>query len=379
MKVVIAIDSFKGSLTSLEAGNTVSEAIREVFPDADIVTLPLADGGEGTLEAIIASGDGRIISARVTGPLGEPLDAEYGITKDGVAVIEMSRAAGLTLVPEEKRNPLYTTTVGVGELIRHAITGGCRSFIIGIGGSATNDGGVGMLSALGYRFLDGEGNEISPTASGLQSLKQIDKSKVLPELSECHFSVACDVKNPLLGEFGCSRIFAPQKGADEAAISKMELWLENFADITANLFKKDKRLAEGAGAAGGLGFALISYLGAELKSGIELIIRASGIEEKMVGADFVITGEGRMDLQSAMGKAPVGIAAPAKRNGARVIAFCGALGAGAEDLYSLGIDAIFPITPPWMPLNEAMRPCVARANLSRTAIQVFEDIRAKIL
>ena len=374
MRVTVAIDSFKGSISSIEAGNAAVDGILRVFPDAETFVSPLADGGEGTLEAIVSATGGRYVEVPVCGPLGERITAKYGVTPDESAVIEMASAAGITLVPEEKRNPLHTTTYGVGELIRHAIVSGCRHFTVGIGGSATNDGGVGMLSALGFRFLDEDGNEVPRGAIGLQRIAKIDTSSALPELSECEFFVACDVKNPLCGENGCSAVYGPQKGADAAMIHDMDGWLSEYANLTAKVLGNSFADYPGAGAAGGLGFAFLAYLGAELLPGISLVMDSTRLEEKIAIADIVITGEGRLDGQSGMGKAPMGVAAVAKKYGKPVLAFAGAVTRDARELNSLGIDAFFPILKAPCALAEAMDITNAKNNLSDTVEQAFRII-----
>ena len=377
MKVVIAIDSFKGSLTTYEAGGAVAEGIKRVYPTAECVISPLADGGEGTKDAIVSATGGKTVSVRVTGPLGEAVTAEYGITPDGYAVIEMASAAGLPLVPSEKRNPLYTTTFGVGELIRHAILeSGCRKFIVGIGGSATNDGGVGMLSALGFEFLDENGEKVPFGAIGVSKIAKISTKNATPALSECEFSVACDVKNPLCGENGCSAVYGPQKGATTEMVRDMDGWLKDYAALTENTLGKKNEDFPGAGAAGGLGFAFLSYLGATLTPGIELVLERTRLEELIRDSDVVITGEGRLDGQSCMGKAPVGVARAAKKYGKPVIAFSGCVTEDATLTNAHGIDAFFPILKAPTTLAEAMKTENAKKNLSDTAEQAFRLIRA---
>ena len=376
MRVLVAMDSFKGSLTSLEAGNAAKEGILAVYPNADITVCPLADGGEGTVDALGATGE--FCDVTVTGPLGEPVAARYCILPEtGTAVMEMAAAAGLTLVPEEKRDPMITTTYGVGEMIRHAIGRGCRRFMIGIGGSATNDGGTGMLSALGFRFLDEEGCPIPMGARGLRVLSSIDTGHALPELGECEFRIACDVKNPLCGQTGCSAVFAPQKGADQAAVRQMDAWLCQYAQLTRSVIPDADPDTPGAGAAGGLGFAFSSYLRGKLSSGVGLVLGETGIEAKIRNSDIVITGEGRLDAQSVMGKAPVGVAALAKKYEKPVIAFAGCLGEGAEACNHHGIDAFFSITPGAVSLEEAMDPQNACRNLRNTVCQVFRLMAAE--
>ena len=372
MNIVIAIDSFKGSLTSLDAGMAAAEGIVRAIPDAKISVRPIADGGEGTVEALCLGLGGIKMAIDVTGPLGEKVKAEYGlIPKTKTAIIEMSAASGITLVSDDKRNPLNTTSYGVGELIADAIKRGCRSFIIGIGGSATNDGGIGMLQALGFDILNGDGKNVSFGAKGLEEIKTISTENVIPELSECSFSIACDVTNPLCGENGCSVVFGPQKGADEAEISNMDKWLSDYADLTKTVFPNADKNAKGAGAAGGLGFAFMTFLNGQLTGGIDLILRETRLEEYIKTADIVVTGEGRLDSQTVMGKAPSGVASIAKKYGKKVIAFSGCVTKDAHLCNDHGIDAYFPIVRGACSLEEAMNPDNAFENMSDTAEQVF--------
>ena len=371
MKITVAIDSFKGSISSAEAAEAVKEAIGSVLPTASVFSALLADGGEGTADALLCALGGKKQKADVTGPLGDRITAEYVISHDNTAIIEMASASGLTLVPEDKRDPLYTTTYGVGELIKDAAYRGARKFIIGLGGSATNDGGAGMLSALGFRLLDASGEPIRRGAVGLSDLKKIDISGAIPELSECSFTVASDVKNPLCGELGASRVFGPQKGATPESIDAMDAWLDNFANLAEKTLGVSCACDEGAGAAGGLGFAFKAFLGAKQTAGIDLVISLSGLENEIANSDLVITGEGMLDGQSGMGKAPIGIARLAKKYGKPVIAFCGAVGKGVEACNALGIDAYFPIAPGPCTLSAAMDKHVAKENLYRTAEQAL--------
>lgn len=371
MRVLVAIDSFKGSLTSLQAGSAVQEGIWEWNPQIGVEVFPVADGGEGTVAALYSSIGGRLMECTVTGPLGTPVKAQYAILNNGTAVIEMSAAAGITLISSEQRDPMQTTTYGVGELILDAIRQGCRHFVVGIGGSATNDGGAGMLSALGFQFLDETGKNISFGAVGLEKLTSICVETAIPELRECTFRVACDVNNPLCGEYGCSAVYGPQKGADEAMIRKMDLWLENYADLASLVSEKADKNYPGAGAAGGLGFAFLSFLNAKLESGIQIILEEMGFEQKIQKADIVVTGEGRLDSQSVMGKVPVGVAKLAKKYGKRVIAFAGCITEDARICNDHGIDAFFPILPGVITLQEAMNTDNAYRNLKNTAHQVF--------
>lgn len=375
MQVAVAIDSFKGSLTTFEAGEAVAQGVKRVYPNAQVHVCPIADGGEGTVSAIITATGGQMREIIVTGPLGEKITASYGlIPSRQTAVIEMATAAGLPLVETEKRNPLYTTTYGVGEMIKDAIAQGCRQFIVGIGGSATNDGGVGMLQALGFAFLDKDGNQVPFGAIGLKDIAKINTENALKELQNCHFQVACDVKNPLCGANGASYIYARQKGATDEDIAQMDEWLQGYANLTKTVFENADENAEGAGAAGGLGFALLSYFSAKMQSGIDLVIKETGLEEYIKNADVVVTGEGRLDGQSVMGKAPVGVAKLAKKHGKRVIAFSGCIGDNARACNEY-IDAYFPIVPRPCSLEEAMQRENAFENLKNTAEQVFRLIK----
>lgn len=377
MKVVVAIDSLKGSLTSLEAGEAIQEGILRAIPDAEVIVRPLADGGEGTVEALTRGMNGRYEKITVTDPLGRPTDAVYGILEDShTAILEMSAAAGITLIDAKDRNPMNTTTYGVGEMIKDAIGKGCRHFFIGIGGSATNDGGIGMLQALGYGMLGAEGKQVSFGAKGLAELVSITDENVLPQLKECTFQIACDVKNPLCGEQGCSAVFGPQKGATPDMIAQMDSWLGKYALLTANHYKKADSQYPGTGAAGGMGFAFLSYMNAELKSGVQIVLEETKLEEYVKDADIVVTGEGCLDGQSVMGKAPIGVAALAKKHHKRVIAFAGCVTEDAKVCNQNGIDAFFPILRNVVTREEAMQAENARRNMTDTAEQVFRLIKA---
>lgn len=372
MKAAIAIDSFKGSLSSLEAGHAAAEGIRRVYPDAEIEVYPLADGGEGTVGTLVGGLGGTIRRPAVTGPLGERITGRYGILKDGsTAVMEMADAAGITLVPAARRNPLATTTYGVGEMIKDAIGAGCRKFIIGIGGSATNDGGVGMLQALGFDFLDEGGKPVALGAQGLESLAHIGTGHAMAELRECEFHIACDVRNVLCGPEGCSAVFGPQKGADDTMIRRMDTWLSRYASLAAGVCEGADPNYPGTGAAGGLGFAFLAFLHGSLEPGAELILRETKLEGKLADADIVVTGEGRLDGQTVMGKAPIGVAALAKKYGKRVIAFSGCVTEDAKACNDHGIDAFFPIVRGAVTLEEAMDKENASRNMADTAEQVF--------
>lgn len=375
MKVVVAIDSLKGSLSSLEAGSAISEGIHRALKDAEVIVRPMADGGEGTVEALALGMNGRIEKIKVTGPLGDPVEAAYGIIDEThTAIIEMSAAAGITLISEQERNPLDTTTYGVGEMIKDAIRKGCRHFIVGIGGSATNDGGIGMLQALGFGFLDVNGNQVGFGAKGLKDIEKITDEAVLPELKECYFKVACDVSNTLCGDQGCSAIFGPQKGATPSMIMQMDKWLADYAGLTQKKYPKANMNQAGTGAAGGLGFAFLSYMNASLESGIKIILDETKLESYVREADMVITGEGRLDGQTVMGKAPIGVANIAKKYGKTVIAFSGCVTEDAVVCNEHGIDAFFPILRTVTTLNDAMDSENARKNMVSTVEQVFRMI-----
>lgn len=426
-KILVAVDSFKGSMTSLGAGNAIEKGIKSILPDAEIRVRPVADGGEGTTEAIIY-GKNNVSrgSCVVTGPLGKKITAEYTIydAADGrTAVMEMAAAAGLPLVPEDQRDPMHTTTYGVGEMIRDAILKGCERFIVGIGGSATNDGGIGMLQALGFYCLDADGHEVPYGAEGLGVLERIvipgkmlvrknsselavadpvdtpivgtaaisgagavdescvDDDDFASRLSRCTFSIACDVTNPLVGELGCSRVFAPQKGADAEMVEIMDGYMKNYADVVERSAEgKSDRNTPGAGAAGGLGYAFLMFLGGKLMPGIDIVLSEIGLEADVEWADIVITGEGRIDAQTMMGKTPLGVAKLAKKHGKYVIAIGGCLGDGAENCVKegvfnecyavnnvLGIDDSDPEQ-----VRTAMKPENAAANLTTCAAKITE-------
>lgn len=372
MKVVIAIDSLKGSLSSMEAGTAIKDGILAAKPDAEVIVKPLADGGEGTTDALIEGMNGERIDLTVTGPMHTPVDAYYGYLKDtNTAVMEMASAAGITLVPDSEKNPLLATSYGVGEMINDAIQRGCRNFIIGIGGSVTNDGGIGMLKALGVRFLDENGEDAGEGGQALAKVARIDVSGMNPLLKECHIQVACDVNNPLCGENGSTYVYGPQKGVTEDMKKTLDEAMAHFARVTSETLENDYMNTPGAGAAGGLGYAFLAYTGAALTPGIELILDAVGLEEELSGADVVVTGEGRLDFQTAMGKAPVGVARLAKKYNAKVIAFAGSVTKEATACNNEGIDAFFPILRGVCTLAEAMDPVAARNNMTATVEQVF--------
>ncbi len=378
MRIVVATDSFKESLTSLEAGEAIREGIAAVDPEAHVDVRPLADGGEGTAEALALGLGGRLEKVSVTGPLGKKVEAAYGILPDGVAVVEMAEAAGIGLVSPAERNPYRATTFGVGELLRHAIAKGCRRFIVGIGGSATNDGGAGMLMALGVQFLTAEGREISLGAEGLRDLCEIRTDDVLPELANAAFRVACDVENPLCGAKGCSAVYGPQKGATAESVAQMDQWLAGYARLTQKTFPHADPNFPGAGAAGGLGFGFLAYTHATLESGVNIVLEETKLEDYIKDADLVITGEGRLDAQTMMGKAPFGVAKLAKKHHKPVFAFAGAVTRDARELNAHGIDAFFPILRGVSTLDEALDKKNARQNMRDTAEQVMRLIHTGI-
>lgn len=377
MKVLIAMDSFKGSLSSIESSTAIAAGIKEVYPHADIEVLPLADGGEGTVEALVNATDGTLVTIPVTGPLNETVKATYGILGDGkTAVIEVAEACGLPLVPYGERNPLKATSYGVGEIISDAIEKGSREFVIGLGGSATNDAGIGMLQALGFCFYDMNGEKVGIDGQSLTDIWSIDLKQVNPILKECRFRVACDVKNPLYGPEGAAHIFGPQKGATPEMVEQLDKGLKHIAEIVLYTLQTDINQIEGAGAAGGLGAAFSSFLHADLQSGIELVMEIIEMEKSMQGADFVITGEGKLDGQTSMGKAPLGVAELAQMHNIPVIALAGGITEETAVLNKLGITSYFSILNQPMTLEEAMDSKVAYNNLRATTNQLFRLIQA---
>lgn len=378
MKVVIAMDSFKGSMSSVEAGNAACVGVKKTC-NAEVVVRPMADGGEGTAKALVDGLDGEYVYLDVSGPMGEIVHAKYGILDDKItAVIEMAEACGLTLVKKEERNPWKATTYGLGEMILDAMKRGCREFIVGIGGSATTEGGIGMLKALGYEFLDENGQLISEGVEGLGEIASICGDHVSDELKQCRFQIACDVKNPLYGENGAVYAFGLQKGVKPEERQQMDEKLIHFAKKTKEYIGVDNSTRKGAGAAGGLGFAFLSYLPhTQLKSGVELVSKAVRLEDDIKNADIVITGEGCMDGQTVMGKVPVGVAHQAKKYGKIVIAFAGIAMESAGVCNEEGIDAFFPVIRNVTTLEEAMLPENAKKNLELTVEQVFRLLDSK--
>lgn len=355
MKIIIAPDSFKESVSASRCAQAIKAGFVSIFPQAECVCLPIADGGEGTVEAMVEATDGKMVMLPVMGPMGDFVGAFYGLSGDGqTAFIEMAAASGLMLVPAGERNPLRATSYGTGELIRHALDAGVRHIILGIGGSATVDGGMGMAHALGARFLDERGESVGLGGGALQRLVKIDLSDLDPRLHDCRIEVACDVDNPLLGERGAAAVFGPQKGACIEMVAVLERGLQNYARVMLAATGQDVAAMVGGGAAGGMGAAARVFLNATLKSGIDIVLEAVHLEEALRDADLVITGEGRMDSQTVGGKAPIGVARIAKKYAIPVIGIAGVLGDGVEAVHQHGIDAVFSILPALAPLAEVL-------------------------
>ena len=356
MRIVIAPDSYKGSLSAVAVTAAIEKGLLSVFPAAEIHKVPIADGGEGTVEALTAATDGQILRETVTGPLGEPVNAFWGILGDNAtAVIEMAAASGLTLVPESQRDPRFTTTYGTGQLIKAALDRGLRNIIIGIGGSATNDGGAGMLQALGAAFLDSDGECLPQGGAALAQLAAIELSGLDRRLTETVIQVACDVDNPLCGPKGASAVYGPQKGATPEMVGQLDKALEKYAEIAQAATGKSVSACPGAGAAGGVGAGLLFFTNAQLKPGVEIVLETTGFTAIVKNADLVITGEGRTDFQTAFGKAPVGVAKIAQQYQVPVICLSGGLGKGHEDVLTQGIDGLMSIVPQPMALEECVR------------------------
>jgi len=355
MRILIAPDSYKNALSALEVAKSLKSGLQKVFQDAEFEILPMADGGEGTVEALIDATQGEIITARVHDPLMRPIESSFGITGDGVtAVIEMASASGIQMITSGERNPWITTTYGTGELILAALDRGCRDIILGIGGSATNDCGMGMAAALGVKFLDHAGNSVGPGGGMLAEVTRIDISGLDNRIRETKIMVACDVTNPLTGPDGASHVYGPQKGADPEMVNKLDSNLKKFSDLIMEQLGKDVEQIPGAGAAGGLGAGLIAFLDGELVEGVPAIAAKTGLEEAVAKADIVITGEGGIDFQTQFGKTPYGVAQVAKKHGKPVIAVAGTIGKGVDELYSKGIDAVISILDRPLSLEEAI-------------------------
>lgn len=373
-KIVIAADSFKGSIRSSEFADVCAEVARDVMPQCEVVKVPLGDGGEGTVDALTDALKGVIVECEVSDPLGRPVVACYGISGDGkTAIMEMSQASGLPLVSHEDRNPLKTTTFGTGEMVADALSRGCRKIVMGIGGSATNDGGIGMLAALGFRFLDCAGRELTGSLSGADMIKiaDVDMSNVNPALATTEFVVACDVDNPFCGELGAAFVFAAQKGADDDMIRALDAGMSNYAGVILQKTGTDVMSMPGAGAAGGLGGAMAAFLGGKLMPGIEMVLETVGFDSLIDGADLIITGEGRIDSQTVHGKTPYGVLQAAKRRGIPVIALGGSV-IHSPELDNAGFAAIFSIQQKPLDLEEALRSDVTRRNIASTFRQVLQ-------
>ncbi len=355
MRIAIAPDSYKGSLTARQVAEAMERGIKKADPEIETVLIPMADGGEGTVQSLVDAVGGKIVECVVNDPLMREISAFYGILNDGnTAIIELAQASGLPLLSENERNPLFTTTYGTGQLIKDALDRGCRTLIIGLGGSATNDAGCGMVQALGARMLDSEGNDIGFGGGALKKLQRIDLSGFDSRIYDSRIFGACDVTNPLCGENGASVVFGPQKGADFEAIAILDKNLDWFSEVIKSQLGKDIKDLSGAGAAGGLGGGVVAFLNGELKKGIDLVIEFTDLEEKIKGSDLVITGEGMIDFQTAFGKTPFGVAQVAKEQNIPVIAIAGSLGKDYESLYQKGFDGIFSIVSKPMTLEEAM-------------------------
>ncbi|MDP3386893.1 MAG: glycerate kinase [Eubacteriales bacterium] len=354
MKIVIASDSYKGSCTTLQVADAIERGIRNVMPDCEVVKIPVADGGEGTVDALVIGMGGKYEYVEVKGPLGDAVKAKFGILDNDLAVLEMAEASGLTLVDKDKRNPLHTTTFGTGQMIREAMKKGCRKIYVGIGGSATNDGGVGMAQALGVSFKDRDGNEIGFGGEALCRIMEIDLTNLDERLAETEIIVLSDVSNPLCGENGASYVYGPQKGATPDMVKELDRCLMHYSDKVEEKLGMELAHIPGAGAAGGLGAGLMAFCNAKLFNGVDKLLELVHIERHFWDADLVITGEGKMDTQTAFGKAPAGVAKIAKIYKLPVIAIVGSIGEGASKVYEHGIDAIFDIVSSPMSLDEAM-------------------------
>jgi glycerate kinase len=372
MNILIAPDKFKGSLSALQAADAIEAGMRAVFPDAVYRKLPVADGGDGTVQAIVDALGGRQVQVSVAGPLGEPVMAPYGRCGD-LAIIEMAAASGLALIPLARRDPLHATSAGTGQLILHALDAGARRFVLGVGGSATNDGGAGMLAALGVRLLDANGAALPPGGAALRHLADIDTAGLDPRLAGCDIEVACDVDNPLLGPRGATAVFGPQKGATPDAVGQLEAALQRYADVLARRFGAGAPDFAGAGAGGGIATAMVLFLQGRLRPGIDIVADVVGLEAAIGAAHLVITGEGRIDGQSAGGKAPVGVARLARRLGKPVIAIGGSLAPDADAVHAEGIAAVFSAVSRPCTVEDAVRD--AAVNLHAAARNVAAALR----
>lgn len=370
-KIVVASDSFKGSLSSLEVADSVEQGIHDVFPGCEVVKVNVADGGEGTMDALRSTLGGQWVTVTADDPLCRPLTVSYVVLGDGnTAVIEMSASSGLPLLEPHERNPLKTSTSGTGQMIADALARGCRRFLIGIGGSATNDAGMGMLEALGLRFIGKDGNQLPGRGESMAMVEEIDMSNIAPQVRESEFIIACDVDSPFCGPRGAACVFSPQKGADSQMVKALDAGMEHLAEVIARTTGKDIRDVPGAGAAGGLGGGFVAFLDARLERGIEMVLDAISFDEIIRGADLVITGEGRVDAQTLTGKTPFGIMKRAQKQNIRTVAIGGSVMLDDGDDVS-GFDSIWPVTPEGMPLEEAMRAETASSNVRRSVREIM--------
>jgi glycerate kinase len=370
VKIIIAPDSFKGSLSASDAAKAIERGIKSYMPEAVTVKMPMADGGEGTLDSLIAATNGRKIQVTVTSPIGTPVEAMYGIIEpNATCIIEMASASGLCLLTDDQRNPLLATTYGTGELIKHALDAGCRNFILAIGGSATNDGGAGMLQALGMQLMDASGQSVGAGGEALQYISVIDDSKFDPRIAESHFLLACDVQNPFIGLNGATRVYGPQKGATLAMVENLEHYMTSWADVIAAKTGVQIHQMSGAGAAGGIGGAFLAFFPVEMKRGIDVVIHYSRLCDHLEGADLVITGEGQIDVQTASGKTPMGVAQAALKYCVPTVALAGSIGNGIEQLYPYGIISVHSIVNRPMSLQTAIEK--AAELLEQSAEQVI--------
>ena len=374
-KIILAFDSFKGSASSLQLAEAAAEGVRQVLPDCRTVVFPIADGGEGTVDALRSAMHARTVTCSVTGPLGEPLEASYALAGT-TALVELASAAGLTLVPEERRNPLRTTTFGVGQLIADAVSRGCRHIVLGLGGSATNDAGTGILAALGYRFLDSDGQELPPVGASLAKIAEIDSRNALPALCDVRFTLACDVANPFCGPDGAAAVYAHQKGALPADVAVLDAGMRHYASVLKKLAGRDIADVPGAGAAGGVAGGLLPFVNASIRSGIDTVLDLLRFDDALDGASLVITGEGRIDAQSSMGKAVGGILARAAKRGVPVVALAGQV-TDASALLDTGLAEALCIYPEPIPLSEAMRKDRTLAAVTRTVAARLFHLKIK--
>ena len=376
-KIVVASDSFKGSLTSLEVAAGAEQGIHEVFPECEVVKVNVADGGEGTMDALRSTLGGQWVTVAAADPLGRPRNVSYVVLGDGnTAVIEMSAASGLPLLEPQERNPMLTSTCGTGHMIADALSRGCRRFLVGIGGSATNDAGMGMLEALGFRFMDKDGNVLPGRGESMAEVVDIDMSHVRPEVEESEFIIACDVDSPFCGPRGAAYVFSPQKGADPQMVAELDAGMEHLAEVIVRTTGKDIRNIPGAGAAGGLGGGFLAFLNARLERGIEMVLDAIAFDDIIRGSDLVITGEGRVDSQTLTGKTPFGIMKRAQKQNIRTVAIGGSVKLGDDDDVS-GFDSIWPVTPEGMPLEEAMKAETASANVRETVKKIMLEYKTE--